>query len=671
MHSNKNILIAKILWLLSFALSAPGYSQAEADLYFHAESSNPYSFIHFPPNDPNSLAEQRDYNKELKRLYGTIDPDSHFKFCSTGGFGCNYLTKSSNNDMRAELVGKKDKDIEDAKKRIERVKSDVAADIGRMRNGQKPQTNTVKKELAGRVTSPKIKNARAAKGRLENSTNNAKAGAAKLKNTQEGMNSSAPDLGNAQAEGLSDFSSSNPTDDATAGYGFNGTAGYSDTDADVNTATMNDKANFYQSQGNHGMAESMRGMADRYQTFMSGGRPQGQPASPDILAEFGIVAGDLDYGKFTGYETGYLANQMNQFRESILNQSLFSFYTKTLFKHLAEAHKDSRLGDFFYYAEKSYSFYHVISTSPDAKVGLFIGAGIAVRDTVKGTWAFYADPAGAIGAAINSLLNLGETWDIIQGIINENFQLFLNCENDPAACGEMTGKLSVEIGPLIGTGGVASGKLLTKISRFISLQGRKLATAVFKKGRQLNISNADLQRLINYSDFQCSPGSISCGGNYGVMDDVLDFTIDVQPDNPARFIQDLIDTAKTVGLNNSDNLSKALSGDLPVSKLRIVSNAAFNAAENTGEWIPKNKHTLSGGGSRARFDTDDFDEIRDLVRDGLRSNRSTFMMNPNLDGTFRIIADAGKVIGVRGQTKIRIIVGEDGKVINAFPVNVK
>ena len=46
-------------------------------------------------------------------------------------------------------------------------------------------------------------------------------------------------------------------------------------------------------------------------------------------------------------------------------------------------------------------------------------------------------------------------------------------------------------------------------------------------------------------------------------------------------------------------------------------------------------------------------------------------MNPNLDGTFRIIADAGKVIGVRGQTKIRIIVGEDGKVINAFPVNVK
>ena len=79
MHSNKNILIAKILWLLSFALSAPGYSQAEADLYFYAESSNPYSFIHFPPNDPNSLAEQRDYNKELKRLYGTIDPDSHFK----------------------------------------------------------------------------------------------------------------------------------------------------------------------------------------------------------------------------------------------------------------------------------------------------------------------------------------------------------------------------------------------------------------------------------------------------------------------------------------------------------------------------------------------------------------------------------------------------------------
>jgi hypothetical protein len=45
---------------------------------------------------------------------------------------------------------------------------------------------------------------------------------------------------------------------------------------------------------------------------------------------------------------------------------------------------------------------------------------------------------------------------------------------------------------------------------------------------------------------------------------------------------------------------------------------------------------------------------------------------PNqLDGTFRAIVSGGRIVGARGQEFIRVIVTEDGRVINAFPVNVR
>lgn len=48
-----------------------------------------------------------------------------------------------------------------------------------------------------------------------------------------------------------------------------------------------------------------------------------------------------------------------------------------------------------------------------------------------------------------------------------------------------------------------------------------------------------------------------------------------------------------------------------------------------------------------------------------------FLPNGNLAGTFRVVVDLGQKIGVKGQQRLRIIVGQDGKVINAFPVHAK
>lgn len=45
---------------------------------------------------------------------------------------------------------------------------------------------------------------------------------------------------------------------------------------------------------------------------------------------------------------------------------------------------------------------------------------------------------------------------------------------------------------------------------------------------------------------------------------------------------------------------------------------------------------------------------------------------PNqLDNTFRAIVPAGRVVGTSGETTIRVIVTNDGRVINAFPVKVR
>lgn len=59
-----------------------------------------------------------------------------------------------------------------------------------------------------------------------------------------------------------------------------------------------------------------------------------------------------------------------------------------------------------------------------------------------------------------------------------------------------------------------------------------------------------------------------------------------------------------------------------------------------------------------------------LVKDALSSPSALFLPN-NQPGSFRVVVDLGKPIGTKGQTSVRIIVGEDGKISSAYPVNVK
>jgi len=73
-------------------------------------------------------------------------------------------------------------------------------------------------------------------------------------------------------------------------------------------------------------------------------------------------------------------------------------------------------------------------------------------------------------------------------------------------------------------------------------------------------------------------------------------------------------------------------------------------------------------GNYAKFKTTDVSTARKWVQEGLRSKNAVFKANPNLAETFRVEVNMGRVIGTKGQKVIRIIVGNDGKVINAFPI---
>lgn len=106
------------------------------------------------------------------------------------------------------------------------------------------------------------------------------------------------------------------------------------------------------------------------------------------------------------------------------------------------------------------------------------------------------------------------------------------------------------------------------------------------------------------------------------------------------------------------------------SRLVEASAAAFRAADNPSSIFIKNKHLASSGIRGGKFASDDIAEVQGWVAQGLRSDGVQFLPN-QLDDTFRAIVPAGRAVGTGGQTNIRVIVTNDGRVINAFPVNVR
>lgn len=114
------------------------------------------------------------------------------------------------------------------------------------------------------------------------------------------------------------------------------------------------------------------------------------------------------------------------------------------------------------------------------------------------------------------------------------------------------------------------------------------------------------------------------------------------------------------------------------SDFATYEGAIRQAADRVAEWVPKGVHFgwEKSFRNKGKFPaTMSKEEARSLVAGLLRGaplriDREDPLSAPGIE-RFRVVADAGRIIGTRGQRRVRMIVVRDGigfAVENAFPV---
>ena len=103
------------------------------------------------------------------------------------------------------------------------------------------------------------------------------------------------------------------------------------------------------------------------------------------------------------------------------------------------------------------------------------------------------------------------------------------------------------------------------------------------------------------------------------------------------------------------------------SRLAEASSAAFRAADNVGDFTVSAKH-LPGAGGRWNKWAEGVD-INGTIASALRSDGATFLPNPGgAADSFIVRTNAGRVIGTKGQTFVKAVISNGGRIITAYPV---
>ncbi len=99
--------------------------------------------------------------------------------------------------------------------------------------------------------------------------------------------------------------------------------------------------------------------------------------------------------------------------------------------------------------------------------------------------------------------------------------------------------------------------------------------------------------------------------------------------------------------------------------LEGASGAAFRAAEHVEEFSVQLKHLPDAADRWAEFAEGTNQNA--LLKEALSSSSAKFLPN-SVEGSYKVITDLGRVIGTNGETSLRVIIGQDGKIWTAFPV---
>ena len=103
------------------------------------------------------------------------------------------------------------------------------------------------------------------------------------------------------------------------------------------------------------------------------------------------------------------------------------------------------------------------------------------------------------------------------------------------------------------------------------------------------------------------------------------------------------------------------------SELSKAFEVAFNVTEKVDYFTVSNNHLGDANGGWSKFSTNSKAEVNSLIKEGLQSENAVFSPN-NVDSSYRITTDLGRVIGTNGETKIFTVIGGHGKIWTSYPV---
>ncbi|MCY7686000.1 SAR2788 family putative toxin [Bacillus altitudinis] len=81
-----------------------------------------------------------------------------------------------------------------------------------------------------------------------------------------------------------------------------------------------------------------------------------------------------------------------------------------------------------------------------------------------------------------------------------------------------------------------------------------------------------------------------------------------------------------------------------------------------------NKHLSNAKGRYRKFNTTSKSTVNKWIKEALQSKNVSFTINNNKKLSFVITANLKKKIGTKGETKIKIVIGWDGKIWTAYPI---
>lgn len=93
---------------------------------------------------------------------------------------------------------------------------------------------------------------------------------------------------------------------------------------------------------------------------------------------------------------------------------------------------------------------------------------------------------------------------------------------------------------------------------------------------------------------------------------------------------------------------------------------------NVDDAFIKPKHLSNTGGNGAKFLGNTKEEAEAILKDAMQNGKVKNVLDNGLTSqgnqSYEFIIDAGKTVGTRGETSLKIILSEDGGMLTAYPV---